>query len=83
MSENTVLSGPLTQPVLGCFELHMTGGGGGGWDSFPLRSQSQRGRWPQNLARTSEIAQRKRPQCYFSQTLHILLAMIMYGTSFC
>ena len=52
------------------------GGGGGGAQRLPLQISAK---GPQNLAHTSEIMQRERPQCYFSQKLHILLVMISYA----
>ena len=77
------LSSSLTLTVLGYFELHMTGRGGGGGGAWrpPFRFRPQWRRSPRNLARASEIAQRERPRCYFfsSQKLHILLVTIIYA----
>ena len=54
------------------YSLHMGRGGGGGLRGAPSDLQSL-----QNLTSPSEIAQRERPQYYFSQKQKHLLVMII------
>ena len=63
----------LTLTVLGYFcALKIRGGGGPSLSHLGPKGADHR----ENLACASEIVQRERPQCYFSQILHILLVII-------